>query len=107
MHPVSEAFAAFEKVQNKLANFGAADSEPEGVMQDHVARELMLYHNGRSKRSARKTAREWQLYDDEPGADAAASELSDALELLVRKLKELWFDGDNAERIRKELWRVL
>jgi len=97
------AFDAFDKVMDKYAKYGAADSEPDAVAQVYVARTL-----GFSNKPAKLpcTANAWELYSDMPGVTDAVLPLTTALTGLTAELKALYFEPGAPDAIREYLWRV-
>lgn len=69
---------AFEAAQEADAKYGATDTEPDGTFQVLLARAW----KGRAA-AVPTTARGWELYADEPGAEAAAGRLAAAARACV------------------------
>lgn len=67
------AVKAFEAAQAKYAEFGARDTEPDGVFQYTLARAI----NGKEVVMP-TSARDWQLFADMKGCGAAARVLTAA-----------------------------
>lgn len=67
------AVKAFEAAQAKYAEFGARDTEPDGVFQHTLARAI----NGKEVVMP-TSSRDWQLFVDIKGCGAAAKALTSA-----------------------------
>lgn len=101
---VREALRQFRDVQNRLADFGASDTEPDWVMQNAVAVHLGL-RKGRQTLPA--TADAWELYTASMDCSAAAAQLTDALRTLIETLGPLYLQSGEAKKeIRAALWRL-
>lgn len=100
---LEKAVVAFEKVQRKHAKLGAGDTEPE--YQFHNA----LRHAVQGRRQVPVTAGQWELFDEQPGAEGAARELRRACERAVDVVLEARL-ADRPELIRflrGYCWRVV
>ena len=90
------------KLQEKLVNYGARDTEPDGHYQWAIAQAL------RGQSFVDLSSAEWELYSDEPRAADAAAELNDQTEYMVNiilkaPLKEL----DEIEKwVAENMWRI-
>lgn len=102
---VEALFEDFRGKQSRELRFGAGDTEPDWVWQDHVARSL-----GLRKGAARlpQGADEWEVYSTMPGAEDAAFRLSCALQELTQGLRQLLADDPPTvlEAVRGKLWRL-
>lgn len=84
----------FRDVQNKLTNFGAGDSEPDGEYEEAVRQAL---HGLPFKPLS---AEEWQLYTCSMKCDMAAKRLNHALQRVVNTISVMTL----AERPAVMVW---
>ena len=73
------AVKAFEAAQAKYSEFGASDTEPDGVFQHTLARAI----NG-DEITLPISPRDWQLFADIKGCGAAARALTSACRRAVK-----------------------
>jgi hypothetical protein len=77
--------AAFEARQNKYADLGANDAEPDGVFHGLIMRTLL----NEKPKDAPRTAEDWQLYSDMRGASAAARSLGAHAQAILTAIKKI------------------
>jgi len=72
----------FTDLQDNLAQYGAADTEPDVVFQRVLRRSVA------GEDFLPKNADNWQLYSDMPGADEAAFKLTEAADKIRSYIRE-------------------
>lgn len=101
---VRGAFDEFRRAQIRLATYGAADTEPDCVMQLAVAVHVGL-RAGRHRMPS--SADEWQLYTASLDCGSAAAELTQALRKLIDVIGPLFLVSMAAKNaVRSALWRL-
>ena len=70
---IEQKWEELEKAFDKNSTFGAGDSEP----QYHKEKQIASWFNGEPLKEL--SAKEWELFDDKEGAEAAAKELNEAM----------------------------
>ena len=100
---VFEEIKKFETVQNKYKEYGARDSEPDGVFQ------RVIDAAGRGKEPLiPRTGDAWQLYDNSMNCDEAAAALHDQALQVVRAIEMCPIrDLDRlTEKLKDYCWRL-
>lgn len=99
---LKKVVAEFEKLQDKFADFGASDTEPDGVFQ------VVLVRAFKGKDYLPTTAHDWELYSDMPGSAEVAKKLT-AVALKARDLirdTKISESGPMREYLEGYCWRV-
>lgn len=96
---IKNRIAQFEKLQDELGDFGATDTEPDGIFQEQLVRAVL----GKSV-TVPHSPRSWELYSGS-GSGTAANRLYDACKGVV----DLIQSSPNKKEIKKYLkeycWR--
>jgi hypothetical protein len=104
-HPlrIKALIRTFEAAQERWKEYGAADTEPDGIWQGLVRDAIF----GRTPKIP-ETADEWDLFDQEPGAEAAAAALAAAARAAVEAIGGLPLAavGPIRDSLRGYCWRV-
>lgn len=97
------AVKAFEAAQAKYADFGARDTEPDGVFQRTLAKAI----NGEVV-VIPTSSRDWQLFVDIKGCGAAATALTSACRKAVNIIRGAKIKDSAAVRtyLRDYCWRA-
>ena len=100
---VFEEIKKFEETQRKYKEYGAGDSEPDGVFQ----RVLDAAIKG-SGPAIPRTGNGWDLYDHSMDCSEAANALHDQALAVVRAIENCPIRdlGQLRERLKKYCWRL-
>jgi hypothetical protein len=101
---VKGAIELFEKKQDEFSNFGASDTEPDGIFQSILMQAL----DGIIKIPITKDG--WDLYSSMPGSGPAAKQLSKFARIAANVIKDAVHNSDDPTLIRKYVdeycWRI-
>ena len=100
-----------EHCMSRWASFGAADSEPDGVFQWHVAQQLESLNRGEDGAiGVPQSVAHWQLYSNMRGANKVSRELASKTKRVNREIRRLTTKCSGWPQVVKwaqdYLWRV-
>lgn len=100
---LKKAMKEFKETQMKYRDFGALDTEPDGVFQ----RCLHRHYEGREYRLPTSVC-DWELYSTVKGAGTAARALTSKLKKCLTVLDRITIKEQKELRamLESELWRV-
>lgn len=94
MMKLKEAHKQAMGVMGRYAEFGARDTEPDGVYQQALVDQLVRVANGDGKGPVvPRSARGWQLYTSMNGCGKAAKEIGQATTRVCRAMRAAIADG--------------
>ena len=104
--PTEEIFAeikAFEKLQEKYKQFGAWDTEPDGIFQKILSDAV----KGKNPKLPR-TGAQWELYSSSVNCEEAANALHDQALKIVRRIESAQIKDLNEikRRVSAYCWRL-
>ena len=95
---IKNRIVQFEKLQDELSNFGARDTEPDGIFQEQLVRAVL----GKSVKVPTGT-RSWELYSGS-GSGSASKRLHDACQGIVDLIQSCP-NKEIKEYLKEYCWR--